>query len=901
MDPASFKRIEELYHQALELPVEERDGFVHSRCGGDLAFEERLKSLLSFDDQFDSVIDIPPEDLAAELLSSAGVADLSGTELGNFSIISKIGEGGMGTVYLAEDPRLDRKLAIKFVSGNILGSTGAVSRFEREAKTASALNHPNIITVYDIGETENTRYIATEYIEGETLRDSLKRGAMDLAEIADVSVQIGSALEAAHDAGIIHRDIKPGNIMIRPDGLVKVLDFGVAKLTERKGGEVGAEGTEVSSSSGLVVGTSGYMSPEQARAGEVDFRTDIFSFGVVLYQMLTGEAPFDGETRADTVSSILRKEPVFEEMPESEEAADLQKIIVKAIRKDPEERYSSAGEMLADLRAFRARVNGGSPPEGIRNSSGAFRTGVGEINGRSGKGRRWMLSSAAVLVLSAIAGVYLYSTLAPEARPNVDAVAVLPIVNLTGDSEYEVVADGFTESLIDKLSHLPSIKVKARSSVFRFKGRNASVQEIGRSLAVDTVVLGEITMQAGGIGVNIEIVEAATGNRIWGRSYTRDPSEFASLQNVIAVDILEELDLEIAKPERERLEKPYTANAEAFQHYLRGRYQWNKRTPESLRKAIEEYSAAVESDPGFALAYVGLSDSYVLLENYTGERSSELLRRARAYASKALEADPMLPEAHASLGLVLHRSWEWAEAEREYKTAISLKPNYADVRHWHSLLLREVGRFEESLVESKIAEQLDPLSGIIITNLAGAHLVLGDHNSAISVLQKSIALEPDFPWTHCMLALAEASRGNFGSAVEAAETGYKLAPESVNAMSIYGFVLARAGKADEARKLLDSLIERYQASSSQGRNIARIYAGLGDSDKAFEWLEKDFRSRSAFLPYIRWSPPFEQLRTDPRFDRLLERMGLPSSRAQAALPTPGSRRDRPAARQIRKL
>ncbi|MCO6510675.1 MAG: protein kinase [Aridibacter famidurans] len=877
MDPALFKRIEDLYHRALELPAEERDGFVHSRSGGDIAVEERLKELLSFDDEFNGVIDVPPDDLAAELLSSVGAADLSGTDLGNFRIISKIGQGGMGTVYLAEDPRLDRKLAIKFVSGGLLGRSGALRRFELEAKTASALNHPNILTVYDIGDTEDLRYIATEFIEGETLRERLKRGAMELEEIADIAVQIGSALEAAHNAGIIHRDIKPGNIMIRPDGLVKVLDFGVAKLTESVGGKAGAEGAEASSFKGLVVGTSGYMSPEQAKARDVDLRTDVFSFGVVLYQMLTGEAPFDGETHSDTVSSILRKVPVFDNVPDTEEAGDLQKIIGKAIKKDPDERYASAGEMLADLRVFRARVNGVNSAEGIRETSGAFRAVNGEAYGRSGKGRIWILSATVVLVLAALAGYFLYPLLAPEARPGVEAVAVLPIVNLTEDPEYEVVADGFTESLIDKLSHMPSVRVKARSSVFRFKGQNVTVQEIGRSLGVDTVVLGEITKQAGGISVNIEIVEAVTGNRIWGRGYTRDTSEFASLQNVIAIDILEELNFEIANPERERLEKPYTANAEAFRHYLRGRYQWNKRTPESLRTAIEEYSAAVESDPGFALAYVGLADSYVLLENYTGERSSDLLRRARAYASKALEADPMLPEAHASLGLVLHRSWEWTEAEREYKTAIGLKPNYADVRHWYSLLLRELGRFDESLVESKIAEQLDPLSGIIITNLAGAHLVLGDHVSAISVLKKSIALEPDFPWTHCMLALAEASREDFRSAVETATTCNKLAPASVNALSIYGYVLARAGKRDEARKILDSLIERYRSSSSQGRNIARIYSGLEENDKAFEWLERDLDARSAFLPYIRWSPPFEQLRTDPRFERLLERMGMPRS------------------------
>ena len=288
-----------------------------------------------------------------------------------------------------------------------------------------------------------------------------------------------------------------------------------------------------------------------------------------------------------------------------------------------------------------------------------------------------------------------------------------------------------------------------------------------------------------------------------------------------------------------------------------------------------KYSAAVEADPGFALAYVGLADAYVLLENYTGERSSDLLRRARAYASKALEADPSLPEAHASLGLVLHRSWEWEDAEKEYRTTIRLKPNYAPVHHWYSLLLREVGRFDESLVESKVAEQLDPLSGIIIANLAGAHIVLGDHSSATSVLRRSIKLEPDFPWTHCMLALAESRQGNLETALEEAKTGYELAPESVNAISIYGYVLGKAGKRNEAEKIVDSLVEKYRGGSSHGRNIARIYVGLDERDKAFEWLEKDLQARSAFLPYIRWSPPFETLRTDPRYGRLLEQMGIP--------------------------
>lgn len=876
MDPNAFRKVEELYHEALELPSPERDDFVRSRCAGDPDVEQRLRELLSYDDEFNSLIDAPPEDLAAEIMSTIGAPDLSGTELGNFNIISKIGQGGMGTVYLAEDRRLDRKLAIKFVSGSILGSSGAIRRFEREAKTASALNHPNILTVYDIGDTDKARYIATEYIEGETLRDRLKRGAMEPPEIADVAVQIGSALEAAHNAGIIHRDIKPGNIMIRPDGLVKVLDFGVAKLTESGTRPANSVGMESSSSKGLIVGTSGYMSPEQARAGEVDFRTDIFSFGVVLYQMLTGEAPFDGETRADTVTSILKKEPEFDEMRTDTDAGDLQKIIRKAIRKIPDERYATAGEMLADLREFRGRIFGGEQAEWFENPSGGFRIPAEAVTVRSRaiRNRVVILYSAIALLLALVAGFYLYPALNGGARPAVNAVAVLPIVNRTGDADLEFVADGITESLIDKLSHLPSLEVKARSSVFSFKGKNTPVQEVGRQLSVDTVVLGEISKHADGLKVTIEIVEADSGNRMWGREYTRSSSELASLQNVVAIDILNELDLEVAKPERERLEKQYTTNQEAFHHYLRGRYQWNKRTPEGFRIAIEEYSAAVEADPGFALAYVGLADAYVLLENYTGERSSDLLRRAKAYASKALEADPSLPEAHASLGLVLHRSWEWAEAEKEYRTAIRLKPNYAHVRHWYSLLLREVGRFDESLVESKVAEQLDPLSGIIIANLGGAYIVLGDHTSATAVLRRSIELEPDFPWTHCMLAFAESKQGHHDKALLAAKKGYDLAPESVNAISIYGYVLANAGKRADAEKIVDSLVEKYRGGSSHGRNIARIYVGLGEKDKAFEWLEKDLQARSAFLPYIRWSPPFESLRTDPRYGRLLEQMGI---------------------------
>ncbi len=871
MDPYRYDKIKEIYCAVLDLSPDERESYLHDSCGEDEELRKELDALLSFEGTFDSVIDEPPDAIAAALLLGQDQPDLSGVEIGHYKIVAQIGRGGMATVYRAIDTRLERDVAVKFLDKTIGEFPNRLERFLSEAKAASSLNHPNIITVHEVGDYDGSYFIATEYIAGVTLREILGQRRLTVDEVIDITIQITSALEAAHTAGIIHRDIKPENIMIRPDGLVKVLDFGIMKISEEFAGKARSRRSETAP--GTIIGTTDYMSPEQIRGVDVTTQTDIFSLGVVLFEMLSGSLPFAGETRSDVMSAILLKEPLRIETGDIPD--ELLEIVGRALEKERSDRYPSAAEMHDDLvrfekvRGLTLEIERPSQPDRPRESGGW----LAGLFRRASSIPAASFLFAMVLIGGVAFGFWHFST-ANEAHSR--SIAVMPFENNTNDADNEYLSDGLTESVINSLSKVPDLSVKARSSVFSFKGKASDPQMIGKQLSVRSVLLGSISQMGEKVTLSLELVNAGNGNQMWGKRYERDSADLVGLEREISLDVAERLGAQLSAIRDQGKERKDTADPDAYRRYLKGRYFWNRRSAEDLHKAIEEFRAAVDIDPNYALAYVGLSDSYILLENFAGTPSREMLPLAKAYAKRALEIDDHLAEAHASLALSLHRSWNWGDAEKAYKRAIELDPSYAPVYHSYSLYLRESGRLEESLAPAKRAYELDPLSGMITGNLGVTYIALDDASAAVELMRKAIAFDPAFPFGHSILGLAYIEQGRYADAIRETQKGADLAKKSGNALATYGYALAAAGRRGEAMSVIKDLEQRYAERSAIGQNVAVVYAGLGDSDQAFVWLEKDMDTRSGFLPYIRWLPAFRPLQGDPRFADLCRRMEMES-------------------------
>lgn len=827
----------------------------------------------------------------------------SGSKLGRYQIHSALGAGGMGEVFLAEDTQLRRKVALKILPENIASDKERLRRFEQEALSASALNHPNILTIYEFGAENDTHFLATEFVEGETLRERMQREMLSLREVLDIASQVASALNTAHSARIAHRDIKPENIMIRDDGLIKVLDFGLAKLTKKKAEAVDTEGetrAQVNTAPGMVMGTAGYMSPEQARAKETDARSDIWSLGVVLYEMLTRRQPFAGETTTDTLAAILHREPA----PLDENTPpELARIIRKALQKDKDERYQTSKDLWIDLKnlkreleiseeiersaipSFAKSAKAGANPSSENATvihPAAISTGdtvtppavssaeyiVGEVK----KHKFLWVAVSAVLIIALLVGGY-YTFFAKRTE-TFDSVAVLPFVNASGNQETEFLSEGISETLINNFTRIPSLRVTARSTAFRYKGTEKDPPTIGRELNVGAILTGKVLQRGDSLSVQVDLINAADGTQIWGNQYNGKAAEILDIQQKIARDVSEQLKLKLSGAQEQQIAKNYTTNAEAYQHYLKGRFYWNRRTGENLKKAIQEFQKAVEIDPNFALAYVGLADSYAVMEQYTGTPTSETLPQAKAYAERALQIDEQLAEAHASLGLINGGLWQWAEAEREFKRAIELNPNYPTAHHWYSIYLRRMGRYDEALQESKRAHELDPLSNVINTNLVIAYLLKGDVNAALDQSKKMIELDPNSWLGHNSLAMAYLKQGRYDEAIGKLQETVALSQRSPLSLADLGYALAISGRRAEALAIVKELEERYAKHEALGSHIASVYAGLGERDQAFAWLEKDFQARSGLLPNIFFSYTYEPLRSDARFAELLRRMNL---------------------------
>jgi TolB-like protein/Tfp pilus assembly protein PilF len=774
-----------------------------------------------------------------------------GKTVSHYRIVEKLGEGGMGVVYRAEDTRLGRAIALKFLPPALTMNAEARERFMQEARAASALDHKNICNVHDIEQTEDGQvFIAMAYYEGATLKERIERGPLELDEALDIAIQAADGLARAHEGGITHRDIKPANIMITDRGEVKLLDFGLAKL----------KGAADLTKAGTTLGTTGYMSPEQAHGRVIDHRSDVWSLGVALYEMVTGRRPFRGEYEQTIIYSILNDEPEPVTALRANLPIELDRVIGKALAKNPAERYQTMSDLLVDLRSLEKRLGQGGKP--MPRSKRAL------------SGRRIALAAAAAVLLIAAAMVA-WPHLFPRRAASIDSIAVLPLDNLSGDPAQEYFADGMTEALITDLAKIGALKVISRTSVMRFKGTTESVPKIARDLNVDAVIEGSVLLVGDRVRITAQLIEASTDRHLWAESYEQDLRDVLSLQHEVARAIASAIKVALTPAETATLTKAAQVDPKVHELYLRGRYHWNKRTAEDLEKSIEYFEKAIAIDPQFALAFAALAEAYVTVGSWGYKDPRELYGRVREYAEKALEIDGKSSPAYAALaGAEECLNYNMREAERLYRKAIELEPNNATAHHWYADFLSSHERYDEALAESDSALAIDPLS--LIINLSRASIFLAEkrYDEALAQCRRTLDLDKEFRSVHlvamnCYLALGRYPEyvAEFRELVSINESGRRYADE---ARRVFG----RAG----IKGLHRWMIENIDGFSNQPYNNsyfrAGFYAFLGDKERSIEWMRKAIEVRSSYVTGWRTDPSLDPIRDDPRFRELIREVGL---------------------------
>ncbi|HEV2176342.1 MAG TPA: protein kinase [Terriglobia bacterium] len=803
-----------------------------------------------------------------------------GSTISHYRILERLGVGGMGVVYKAEDLKLNRRLvALKFLAEDLTSDHLALERFQRESRAASLLSHPNICIIYETGEHEGQPFIAMELLKGQMLKEYIRAGRVSSVGITPASgtlaagfqqaaapfandtllelgIQIADALDAAHAQAIIHRDIKPANIFITDRGQAKILDFGLAKLSPGPrparrvssskigdtshlySAETGSLAEEHLTSPGVAMGTIAYMSPEQARGEELDGRSDLFSFGAVLYEMATGREAFSGSTSAVIFDAILNRVPAAPLRLNPALPAELGRIISKALEKDREVRYQTASDLRADLKRLKRDTESGR----------TFSPGPGSDRVR----RR------------------------ARGAPEVMRVAVLPFSNAGGNPEAEYLSDGITESLIDSLSQLPNLRVVSRTSVFRYKGREVDAVEVGRELSVGTVVAGRVVQRGGDLSIRAELIDARDNSHLWGEHYHRKFSDLLAVQEQIADTITERLRVKLTGKDRKQPAKRRTRSTEAYQMYLRGRYHWNKRTEEGMKRGLDYFNQAIEEDSGYAQAYAGLADCHAMLGWNTMMAPKDSFPKAKAAALKALELDPDLAEAHTSLAIAkLLFDWDWAGAASGFERAIEVNPSYAIAHQWHGFELMALGRHEEAIREADRALLLDPLSLSINTTTGFSYYLARRYDEAVEACRKTIEMDENFPPAHFALGSAYEQKGMYEEAVAQLKKGFNTSRAIFGVLwAALGHVYAVSGNLTEARKLLEESKQIAREGYFPASSIAIIHAGMGEIEQALDWLERAYEERSTWLIFLQVYPVWDALRAQPRFQKVARQMGL---------------------------
>ena len=761
--------------------------------------------------------------------------------ISHYRILGKLGEGGMGEVYLAQDPRLDRQVAIKLLPASYQYDPDRRARFLKEARAASALRSANIAAIYDIGEHEGAMFIVMEFVEGDVLSRRVERSTLTVREIMEIAIQVCDALDEAHILGIIHRDVKSSNLIIGQRGMVKMLDFGLAKVVE-PGASADSSDLTVSlgqqTAFGTVMGTVSYMSPEQALGKRLDHRTDLFSLGIVIYEMLTGRLPFGGSSANEIIDNIVHNEPVAIARFNYNTPPELERIVRKCMEKEASRRYQHAREIASDLRNLVRVSDSGAAtdPDQPRKTRAARR-------GRS--------------------------------RKAIDSLAVLPLINATGDPDTEYLSDGITESIINGLSQLPKLRVMARSTVFRYKGRDVDAMQVGQELGVRGVLTGRVLQRGQQLIIKTELVDTLDGALLWGEQYNRQLEDIFTVEEEMSREISEQLRLKLSGAQKKQLTKRYTENTEAYQRYLKGRFHWNKRTEDAMKRGIKYFQEAIDSDPTYALAYAGLADSYNLLASYSMLAASDAFPRAKAAAARALELDETLAEAHTSMSFAkFGYDWDWAEAERGFKRALELCPSYPMAHQWYSVMLVALGRFEESFASANRAQELDPLSLPINTLVGWLHHLARDYDRAIEHYKNAIELDAGFALAHRRLGQTYEQKQMYREALESFKKAAELAGEEVELFSARGHLYGILGEREKAEAAIEKLRATSKRKYVPAYLVARAYAGLDETDLVFEWLEKAYIERYGYLAYLNVEPLFDNIRTDPRFSDLVRRVGL---------------------------
>lgn len=879
----SWNRIKEILDEAIRRNPEERPAFLNEACSGNESMRREVGSLLSSFESADGFMEVPAFTAVTEEIPALD----RGQTLSHYEILSRLGEGGMGIVYLGRDTKLDRLVAVKMLNKRFERQEENVRRFIREAKAASALNHPNILTIFEIGEFEGSHFIVSEYIEGRTLREIMKSDRIELPTIIDIAGQIANALAAAHKARIVHRDLKPENVIVREDGYVKVLDFGLAKLIPENASAIWDEAVtrkHNTTASGMILGTVNYMSPEQAKGEKVDERTDIFSLGVMLYEMISGRRPFEGNSTPESFANLINKDPeplgtYAEGIPD-----ELQQVVAKMLDKDRNGRYQTMRELVADLRGLKNINTSGSTLE-RRNGSDPKNPTVLQLQTTGGEAnttaqtsaiytlwhQRWRIELAIVVLAALAAGGFFGYRYFGSGGKQIDSIAVMPFVNESGDPQLEYLSDGMTDTLISSLSELPNIKVKARTLVFRYKGKEVDPKTIGKELGVQAIVNGRVTQREGRTNILLEVVDAETEDVIFSTKYDKPQSELVTLQSDIARDVSTRLKSKLSGAEEAKVTKTHTADPEALQLYLQGQFYRHKGSRPNVLRATDYFNKAVEKDPNYALAYASLALNYSSYDFYSIAPPPDMWSKANAAAKRALELDDSLPEAHVAFG-----KFGGEDAEKEYRRAIELNPDYAEAHNELCSLLTDQKRSDEAITEGKKAQELDPSSTIFITELGSAYFFARRFDESIEILKRAHEMDPTLWVPLGWLGAPQMAKGQYTDAVDTFRKAMEVSDGSPNPISHLAFALAKAGQRNEAMKLIADLKRRAEHEHISTIHFAYAYMGL-DKDETFFWLGKAVDDGSVGFTQLEIHPWFDDLRSDPRFTALLKRTKPPDS------------------------